>query len=161
MKSPIFEVTIVDQHSLILPDEIVRPFKEAGHQRVLAKACFNGKEVDFHAALQNDKNGLNRMTFGKTLQKKLGVFINDYFELQLFEDRSKYGVEMPEELNAVFQSDQEAFDRFEMLTPGRQRSIIYSIKRYKNSQTRIDKSLMVGENLKKGISDLKLILKHN
>ena len=161
MKSPVFEVTIRQQHSLILPEEVVRPFLDGGHKRVLAKARFKEREISFHAALQTDKNGLYRMTFGKKLQKELGVFTNDYFELQLFEDKSKYGVEMPEEFHAVLQSDPEAFERFEDLTPGRQRSLIYTILRFKNSQTRIDKALIISENLKRGITDLKIILKPN
>ena len=47
--------------------------------------------------------------FGKRLQKELGVFQNDYFEMQLFQDTSKYGVDMPEELEAIILSDYEAF----------------------------------------------------
>ena len=88
--------------------------------------------------------------FGKRLQKELNIFQNDYFEMQLFEDTSKYGVDVPEELDAVFLSDYEAFKIFENLTPGKKRSIIYAISRYKNSQTKIDKSLIMCENLKRG-----------
>ena len=99
------------------------------------------------------------MMFGKRYQKELGVFPNDYFQLQFFEDTSKYGVEMPEELDAVFLSDYDAFTIFESFTPGKKRGIIYMIARYKNSQTRIDKSLLLCENLKKGIRDPRMLLK--
>jgi len=71
--------------------------------------------------------------------------------LQFFEDTTKYGVEMPEELNAVLLSDYEAFEIFESLTAGKKRGIIYAIARYKNSQTKIDKALLMCENLKKGV----------
>ena len=93
------------------------------------------------------------MTFGKRYQKDLGVFPNDYFELQLFEDTSRYGVEMPEELEVVLNGDPEALKIFESFTEGKIRSLIYSISRYKNSQTRIDKSLIMAENLRRGIRD--------
>jgi uncharacterized protein YdeI (YjbR/CyaY-like superfamily) len=98
--------------------------------------------------------------FGKRLQKELGVFQNDYFEMQLFEDNSKYGVDVPEELEAVFKSDVEAFEVFETLTAGKKRSIIYAISRYKNIQTRIDKALIMCQNLKRGHLNPYTILKN-
>ncbi len=66
---------------------------------------------------------------------------------------------MPEELEAVLQSDQEVADIFHSFRPGRIRSIIYTIVRFKNSQTRIDKSLVLAENLRRGIRDLKDLFK--
>ena len=97
--------------------------------------------------------------FGKGKQKELGIFKNDWFTLQFFEDNSKYGVEMPEELEAVLLSDHDAFKIFESLTAGKKRSIIYIITRYKVLQTRIDKSLILVGNIKMGITDNKLLLK--
>jgi hypothetical protein len=99
------------------------------------------------------------VSFGKRYQKQLGVSFNDYFELQLFEDTSKYGVEMPEEFQAVLDSDPEAFGAFEQLTDGKKRSLIYYILSFKNSQTRIDKALIISENIKIGVSDQQEIIK--
>ena len=96
---------------------------------------------------------------GKKNQKALGVFPNDYFTLQFFEDTTKYGVELPEELEAVLISDYDAFQIFESFTEGKKRGIIYSISRYKTSQTRIDKSLLLCENLKRGIRDNSALLR--
>ena len=91
--------------------------------------------------------------FGKRYQKELGVLQNDYFEMEIFEDTSKYGVDMPEELDAVLLSDYDAYQIFESLTAGKQRSIIYTIIRIKNSQSRIDKSIIMCDNLKRGIKN--------
>jgi hypothetical protein len=154
-----FEITVTGSYySLLLPQHIIEPFLSRNIRRVLAKASFNGKELHFHGAIQKRK-GNYYMMFGKRYQKELGVFPNDYFQLQFFEDTSKYGVEMPEELDAVFSSDYDAFTIFESFTPGKKRGIIYMIARYKNSQTRIDKSLLLCENLKKGIRDPRMLLK--
>ena len=60
---------------------------------------------------------------------------------------------MPEELQAVLEADPEAFEIFESFTEGKIRSLIYTIARYKNSQTRIDKSIVLTENLRRGIRD--------
>lgn len=151
LKSKAFEITITGSHySLLLPMEIIQPFLDKNLKRVKVKATFEGKEVHFHGGLQK-RNGNYYMMFGKRYQKELGVFPNDYFQLQFIEDDSKYGVEMPEELDAVLLSDYVAFQIFDSFTDGKKRGIIYAISRYKNSQTRIDKSILICENLKRGI----------
>lgn len=152
MKSPVFELSIKGMHSLLIPEEIARMFTEAGHSRVKVIAQFEGKILEFHAALKQYQ-GNYVMTFGKRYQKELGIYPNDYFQMQLFEDTSKYGVEVPEELEAVLESDPDAKQIFESFTPGKIRSIIYAISRYKNAQTRIDKSLILADNIKRGIRD--------
>lgn len=161
MKSAIFETTIIGSHSITIPCEIAEKFYLKKQSRVKVKATFKNKTLEFHAALKKYKKGYFSMMFGKSNQKKLGVFPNDYFELQLFEDVSKYGVEIPEELDAVLLSDLEANTIFEALTPGRKRGLIYTIKRYKSKQTKVDKALLLMENLKRGIQDPKLWLKKN
>lgn len=152
LKSPVFEVTVKGTHGIDLPYEIVTPFIENGQKRVKVKAAFEKKNIEFHAALSKYK-GKYMMMFSKAKQKELGLFPNDYFEMQFFEDTSKYGVEVPEEFEAVMLSDYDAFQIFESFTKGKQRGIIYGISRYKNSQARIDKSILVCENLKRGIRD--------
>ncbi|MEX0289801.1 MAG: YdeI/OmpD-associated family protein [Flavobacteriaceae bacterium] len=150
MKSERFEVTLVGTHGLLVPETIAKSFLDKGHKRVKIEAHFEGKSISFHGAIQQWK-GNYLVSFGKRYQKALGVFPNDYFQLQFFEDTSKYGVDMPEELEAVLHSDPEAHKIFESFTAGKKRGIIYMILAYKTSQTRIDKSLLVCANLKRGI----------
>jgi hypothetical protein len=151
LKSPVFEITVTGAtSSVILPETIVYPFLEKGFKRVFVKANFEDKEIEFHAAIQKRKR-LPMMMFSKKNQKALGVFPNDYFQLQFFEDTSEYGVMVPEELEAVLQSDPDTLEIFESFTPSKQRGVIHIIKGCTNSQTRIDKSLLICENLKKGI----------
>jgi hypothetical protein len=108
------------------------------------------KKIEFYAAIKKDKNsGDYKMMFSKAKQKELALSLGDEFEIQLFEDTSKYGVEMPEELEAVLMSDYDAYEIFESLSKGKQRSIIYGVTRFKGSQNKIDKSLIMCENLKR------------
>lgn len=159
LKTNPFEIAITgDYYSLLLPLEIIEPFLEKAIKRVKVKATFEEKVLEFHGAIQKRK-GNYYMMFGKRYQKELGIFPNDYFQLQFFEDKSTYGVDMPEELEAVLMSDYSAFKIFESFTAGRQRALIYAILRYKSSKTRIDKSILICENLKKGIRDYRLLLK--
>ena len=150
MQSKPFEISLSGTHSLEIPDSIAEPFIKKGHKRVKVIANFDGRTITFYGALQK-RNSRYYMIFGKKNQKALGVYPNDYFELQFFEDTSRYGVEMPEELDAVLQSDLKAYSIFDSFTDGKKRGIIYMVLGYKNSQTRIDKSLLICENLKRGI----------
>ena len=158
MESPSFEVAIRGMHSLEIPEKYAIEFIEKGHTRVKIRASFENRILDFHAALKKYQ-GRYLVTFGKRYQKELGVYPNDYFQLQLFEDNSKYGVEMPEELEAVLETDEEARSIFESFTPGKIRSVIYAISRYRNTQTRVDKSLIFADNIKRGIHDPKEFFK--
>lgn len=158
MESEVFEVSIRGMHSLVIPDQYAMPFIEAGHSRVKVCASFEDRKLEFHAALKKYR-GQFMITFGKRYQKELGVYPNDFFRIQFFEDTSKYGVSMPEELEAVLESDDEAKLIFESFTPGKIRSIIYTVARYKSPQTRIDKSLIFADNIKRGILDPKAFFK--
>lgn len=146
-------------HSVQIPVEIATPFIEKSHKRVKVVASFEGKSLEIYAALNKWKDGSFSIMFSKNNQKTLGIFPNDYFQIQLLEDTSKYGVDLPEEFEAVMFSDYEAHQIFESFTPGKKRGIIYMIARYKNSQTRIDKAILLCENLKRGIRDNKELLK--
>ncbi|MEM9076139.1 MAG: YdeI/OmpD-associated family protein [Bacteroidota bacterium] len=162
MQSPEFEISIAgaftSSHTVLLPNEIVEPFINKGQKRVKVVASFQENSIEFYAALIKRQDRYYMM-FSKNNQKALGIYPNDYFTMQFFEDTSKYGVEMPEEFEAVLLSDHDAHQIFEGLTSGKKRGIIYAISRYKSSQTRIDKSLLLCENLKRGIRENKELLK--
>ena len=159
LKSQPFDVALANKQSVVIPIQHIDKFIKANQKRVKVTATFNQKSITFYAALKKEKSGMYRIYFSKAKQKELDIFMNDYFQLQIFEDTSKYGVEMSEELEAVLLSDYDAFQLFEGLTPGKKRSIIYAISRYKSPQTRVDKALILTQNLKKGIKDPKLWLK--
>ena len=153
-----FQVSIDGTHGVVIPTQFAQPFRDAGHSRVALTASFNGREVLFHGKLHFYQEQY-LISFGKRYQKELGVNRNDEFTLQISENQSKYGVEMPEEFQAVLDSDLLAFDGFELLTDGKKRSLIYYISRFKSSQTRIDKALIISENIKLGVTDGKEMIK--
>lgn len=160
MKSKKFTVTHIDKYLVFIPKEIYQPFVGAKQTRVKVVANHQEKSIEFYAAVKRDKaSGHFKMMFSKAKQQELNLALGDDFEIQLFEDNSKYGVEMPEELDAVLLSDYDAFSIFEGLTKGKQRSIIYYILRLKNSQKRIDQSLLLCENLKRGNTQNKELFK--
>ncbi len=159
MESEAFEVQVAGMHGVLIPDKIAEQFYNAGHKRIKVKATFQNKSIEFHAALNRWKNGTFSIMFSKGKQKELDILPNDHFQLQFFEDTSKYGVEVPEEFEAVMLSDYDAYQIFESFTKGKQRGLIYMIDRSKSSQKRIDKTLVLCENLKRGVRDNKDLLK--
>ncbi|MCW8981326.1 MAG: YdeI/OmpD-associated family protein [Altibacter sp.] len=158
LRSKRFEVAVKETHTLEIPQAIALPFIEKGHSRVQFCAYFKDTEIQFHGALKQIK-GRFLVSFGKRYQKELGVSSEDCFMVEMVEDTSKYGVEMPEEFSAVLESDPEAEAMFEAFSDGKKRSLIYYILRFKNSQTRIDKALHISENIKRGITDPKDLIK--
>lgn len=158
LESPKFPVHITGTHAVIVPEEHAIPFVNAGHKRVQIKAFFKEKIIDFHGAIRLYQ-GNYLVSFGKRYQKELGVFPTDFFEFQLFENTTTYGVEIPAALQAVMDSDPEGVSYFKKLTDGRKRGLIYYVKRFKNEQTQVDKSLLIFENLKRGITDPRELIK--
>jgi len=150
MKSDSFKVVLIDKYNLFIPKKHAENIIN-DEKRAKLKVSYQGNEIEFFAAFRLDKkSGDYKLMFSKAKQKELGVSLNDELTVQLFKDNSKYGVEMPEELEAVLISDFEAFEIFENLTPGKQRSIIYFIKRVNGVQKKVDKALLLCENLKRG-----------
>lgn len=150
MRTGSVEVCLQGTHSIVLPDALVAPFREKGHDRAVVVASFEEKTIRYHAALRKYQ-GEYRIMFSQRQQKALGVFPNDYFEVCLEEDRTEFGVEMPPELEEVFRQDPEAADLFRKLSPGACRSVIYGVRGYKTPQRRIDLALDICRRLRQGI----------
>jgi len=81
--------------------------------------------------------------------KQIGVKDGEKVDVVLEPDESKYGMAVPEELQELFKQDKEGKKRFDLLTPGRQRYIIHYVSSVKNSQKRVDRAILLIENLKK------------
>ena len=148
-KSAKFKINLIDKNLLYIPQKIAEPFLQTKDKRAKFKLNFKDREIEFYGALKKDKiSDAYKLMFSKQKQKELNLSLGDEFKMQLFEDTSKYGVDVPEELEEVFLTDYEAFKIFETLTKGKQRSIIYGLIRFKTSQQKIDKALIMCENLK-------------
>ncbi|GAB5417734.1 MAG: hypothetical protein Crog4KO_25170 [Crocinitomicaceae bacterium] len=89
------------------------------------------------------------ITVSKARMKKLQVDAGDTVSVQLKKDTSKYGMDVPEEFEEFLRQDEYAKNRFESLTMGLQRAVIYVVAQVKSSQKRIDKTVFLMDNLKK------------
>ncbi len=69
-------------------------------------------------------------------QKDLGMFLGAWVHVDLWEDRSKYGMPVPEDLQELFEFDPGIQDRFDLLLPGKRRNYLHRIAQAKTEATR-------------------------
>ncbi|MBD3617137.1 MAG: YdeI/OmpD-associated family protein [Gracilimonas sp.] len=131
-------------HHITVPAEIVDKVGGIGTRLMCS---VNGNKA-FHAGMVALGGGAAYITVNKKRMKKYGIKKGDEVEATIELDNSKYGMEMPEELEALLEQDDEGAHRFEMLTPGKQRYIIHYVSQVKSSQKKIDRAIMLINNLK-------------
>ncbi len=127
-----------------VPSEIVDKVGGIGTRLMVS---INGAKA-FHGGMVALGGGDAYITVNKKRMKKFGVNEGEEVEVSLELDHSKYGMEMPEELEALLEQDQEGERRFEMLAPSKQRYIIHYVSQVKSSQKKIDRAIMLINNLK-------------
>ena len=118
----------------------------------------NGKS-NLHVALQSRKEEGYFIYISKRVLKELSLKKGMTVQMELKEDESQFQFEEAEEWNEVLATDPIAKDIFDQLTPGNQRSILYLITRVKSSEKRIERSLHIAEQLKRGIHSAAKLMK--
>jgi hypothetical protein len=121
------------------------------HDNKRAICCIN-HEVEFHCAVMPKKEGGHFVNVGSAICKKLKIKEGSTIRASFWVDTSAYQFEMPEALQAVFDTDPEASDLFDALSPGNQRSIMYLASKAKSTDKRIEKALKIAAQLKSGIT---------
>ncbi|MBO6794102.1 MAG: DUF1905 domain-containing protein [Balneolaceae bacterium] len=136
--------TKVGYSHITVPPEIV---EEVGGFGTRLLCSINGNE-QIHCGLMGKGDGRGMIIINKKRQKKWGITIGDEVSATIELDRSKYGAEMPEELEALLEQDREGLKAFEKITAGQQRYILNYVDGVKSIQKRIDRAIMLIENLK-------------
>jgi len=131
-------------------------FVKKGVKRCIC--TLNGKS-NLHVALQSRKEEGYFIYISKRVLKELSLKKGMTVQMELKEDESQFQFEEAEEWNEVLATDPIAKDIFDQLTPGNQRSILYLITRVKSSEKRIERSLHIAEQLKRGIHSAAKLMK--
>lgn len=129
---------------IVVPSDVV---KEVGGFGTRLLCSVNGNEK-IHSGLMPKGDGNGYIIINGKRQKEWGVSLNDTLEATIEIDTSKYGMELSEELEALLEQDKVGAALFEKLTPGQQRYIIHYVGSVKSSQLKIDRAIMLIENLK-------------
>lgn len=132
-------------HHIPVPRDIAQAFLNDSGKRVICQ--LNGMPP-FHCALMPDGKGGHFININKERRKTLRLELGDEIEVVLEKDVSKYGLPLPEELEALFEVDEEGSTFFHQLTAGKQRSLLHLVGKPKTSDTRLHKAIVVLDYLK-------------
>ncbi|OJJ17689.1 hypothetical protein BKI52_27900 [marine bacterium AO1-C] len=149
------EKTTSGYHFIVIPEDIAQQIVTKDSKRV---RCVLNDDTVMHCQLNFSPAEGYKVNISKRQFKALGLVAGSEVQVQIAHDDSPYQAPMPEELQEVLDTDPEGFQRFQALTPGKQRSIIFKVASGKTIDTRINRSLRVMEKLKMGITDLKQLM---
>jgi len=79
--------------------------------------------------------------------KALRLTIGKKVTIEVESDLSDFGMDMPVELQELFNQDVSAKAYFDELTKGKQRSLIYIVSKVKNTHSRLNKALAIADHL--------------
>jgi hypothetical protein len=113
----------------------------------------------FQCAMMPDGNGGYFIMLNKERRDKFNIQVGTLFQIDLIPDTSKYGIDLCEELEEMLYQDPIATTYFDKLTPRKQRSLIHLVGKYKNSETRLNKAIIVLNHLvnRNGLLDFKIL----
>ena len=137
-----------------VPEDVAEMFISNKARRILVS--IEGSET-YHAGLMHLKTGIKFININQVFCKKHHLLPGDSIDVQISEDVSKYGMEMPEEFEIALDMDPDADAHFQALTPGKQRNLIYFASQAKSSNIRARRAWVVCDHLKshQGIIDFK------
>lgn len=121
--------------------------------------CTLNNSVEFHCAIMPKKEGGYFINIGSSICKKLKLQQGDTVTATFVVDTTEYQFEMPDELQEVLNTDNEANQIFQSLTKGNQRGLIYLVTQVKSSDKKIERCLKIAEQIKRGVTSPKIILK--
>jgi len=138
-------------HYLLIPSEILLKLnkgEEKGkfNQRVIVLV---NETIEWQGGIVALSDGDGYIAFSSARMKKISVERYDEVKVEIKLDNSEYGHEFPAELEELFKQDPQAKERFELMTKGKQRTIIYYILQAKSSDKRLERCMLYINNLKK------------
>ena len=135
---------IRDRH-IIVPKRISKAILDKKIKRLL---CTLDDTIQLNSALMPNGEGEYFITINKDVVKKLKLKVGGDVSVMLEEDKSKYGMPMPQEFEEILYQDPEVDKIFHSLTAGKQRSLLYMIGKPKGIETRVKKAIVIAEYLK-------------
>ena len=139
-----------------IPTAIAIEFLNNDHKRVIVS--INGDE-GHHMGIMPAGDDIYFLNMNAEIRKKHRLDVGSQVEIGLRPDKSKYGMPMLEEFEAVLNEDSEFNDFFDQLTAGKKRNLIYIVGKVKDSDKRIEKTLIIADHLHiyKGKIDFKAL----
>lgn len=130
---------------LFIPAKIVQ---DLGGLKCGRLVCKVNNSIEFQCGLMSLSKGDAYITINKARMNKLKVQTGSEVHVSLKKDESEYGMDICEELQELLDQDTEGKARFDALSPGMQRYIIFYVAQVKSSQKRIERAVLLIGNLK-------------
>ncbi|MCU0385893.1 MAG: YdeI/OmpD-associated family protein [Flavihumibacter sp.] len=143
-------------HYIELGPQDVKRLSKAGNKRVL---CILNGTLQIHAAIQKTRDGLHYLMIGSKHLKTLGIKANATVKASIVIDTTEFQFDLPEELAEVLATDDVANQIFAGLTDGNKRGLMALVNMVKSSDKKIERSLLIAEKLKQGITSPQKIMK--
>lgn len=128
-----------------VPPDVASRLTSAGSRRVV---CTLNGTATFTCALVAYRRGEWVVAVNRTLQRTLGLSLDDKVRVSLASDPSEYGHAMPAELAEGLKQDPEARALFRALTLGRQRTLLYIVSAVKDPAKRALRSAVILRHLR-------------
>jgi hypothetical protein len=119
-------------HYVPVPEEVVLTLRGAGVRRVFGEV--DGHE--FHRTLHLTAAGLGRIRFGTRWLRDAGLILGQKVTVAIRPEAEDH-VEVPIELEEALGATSAAREGWDRLTPGRRRSLAYSVERAKRPSTKV------------------------
>ena len=136
-------------HIIVVPALIVKRLGGKFSLRIVIEV--DGK-LKFQGGLVALGGGKGYVTLSKARLKVLGKAAGDAVGVVFTADRSKFGMEYPDELRVLLAQNGEGKRKFIALPAGKQRYIVYYVGLVKNPHLRIERAIFLIENLKRSPS---------
>lgn len=83
------------------------------------------------------------ININKEVRTELKLEIGSVVDVSLKPDKSKYGTYLPPEFEELLEQDKLGAEYFELLTPGKKRSLLHIVSKFKSSDKRIEKGIII------------------
>lgn len=132
-------------HYLVVNAAVI---KKLGGKLAIRLLCRINSNPAFQCGMVALGDGKAYITVNNKRMKEFGLKNGDKIQVELSQDESKYGMDVPDELTELLKQDKEGRKRFDQLSPGKQRYIIFYVGGVKDPQKRIDRAILLITNLK-------------
>jgi hypothetical protein len=142
-------------HYIELDSKTVKRLTAGGNKRVV---CTLNNLVTLHAAVMSNKTGMYFISIASKYLKQLKIKTGSIVNAEIKIDMSDLQFNVPEEFTEVLNTDIEAKEIFNGLTPGNKRGLVALVNMVKSSDKKIERALLIAEKIKRGITKPQLVM---
>jgi len=138
-----FESSKIWSFHFRIPDRIARKVLTGGKRVVVVI----NNDISYQCALMSAGDYGYFVNVNATIRKRTDIKLYDKVILHVQNDKSKYGLPVPEVFQELLKQDPSFTKVFESLSMGKQRSLIHMIGTFKTEQKQLEKLFVIRDYL--------------